>query len=370
MTKTPAESHSKISTGVIHTLLIAMLFILPELVMMMSFPNRPSWGFYPGFYVKAALYLGVFYLNYYLLVDRHLAVNRPAIMRFVLINLLVIMGVLALTYFINDLFMPHYGRTPRPPRIERTPVQQGLKFMSFMLRDVVMCVLTVGLAVALRLSTRWKDIRQQQQQMLAEQRSVELESLRSQLHPHFLFNTLNTIYALIDIRPDDARSAVHRLSAMLRYMLYDDTPTVPLAREREFIDNYVSLMKLRIRPEAHPITYDVDVTDSENTAVPPLLLIPLVENAFKYGITGVRGTPVEITLRTGDGRLTCITRNSFTPAATEKGKSQRKSGIGLANLRRRLVLIYGEKASLTTRIAGDSFTAILSVPAEINTKQK
>ena len=360
MTKTPSESSRKLSTGLTHTLFIAMLFILPELVMAMSFPNRPSWGFYPGFYVKAALYLGVFYLNYYLLVDKQLAVSRPAIMRFVLINLAVIIGILVLTHFINDMFMPHSGRPPRPKRPERTPLQHGLKSMSFMLRDAVMCVLTVALAVALRMSARWKDMRQQQQQMLAEQRTVELENLRSQLHPHFFFNTLNTIYALIDIRPDDARIAVHRLSTMLRYMLYDDTNTVPLEREMEFIDNYVALMKLRIRPEAHAIVYEADAAGDNE--VPPLLLIPLVENAFKYGITGPKGSPIEISIRKDDGMLVCTTRNSFTVATAAGEGEERRSGIGLANLRRRLILIYGDCASLTTRVAGDTYTAVLTLP--------
>lgn len=363
MTKTAVDNNhpGRWSTGLTHTLFIAMLFILPELVMAVSFPHRPSWGFYPGFYIKAALYLGVFYFNYYFLVDRQLTVSRPAIMRFILINLAVIIGVMVLTYFINDMFTPPERHRHSPWRPELTAWQRGLKAMSFMLRDVVMLILAIGLAVALRLSSRWKDMQRQRQEMLAEQRTIELESLRSQLHPHFFFNTLNTIYALIDLRPNDARQAVHQLSGMLRYMLYDDSPTVPLSRELEFIENYVSLMKLRILPDSHPIECDVDVAKGNSVSVPPLLLIPLVENAFKYGITGPRGTVISIAIGLDGGRLVCRTSNSFTATASGTDNT-RRSGIGLANLRRRLMLIYGDKASLTTHVAGHDYSAVLSVP--------
>ena len=116
-----------------------------------------------------------------------------------------------------------------------------------------MLTLTLALAVALRLSVKWKDLQQQRRELISNQRAVELDNLKSQLNPHFLFNTLNTIYVLIAVAPDKAQGAVHRLSGLLRYMLYEDTANVMLSQEADFIENYVSLMRLRLSGrETHP----------------------------------------------------------------------------------------------------------------------
>lgn len=357
MTRHSQTSRRNIATVLAHTLFIIMLFVLPELVMAIASPHRPAWGFYPGFYIKAFFYLAVFYANYFGLVDRTLGLQKPRIVRFVLLNIVLVALSLTLNYMIGSILYD----PPRPRHWESlTDWQRLAKMTSWILRDAVMMVLAIGLAVAMRLSTRWADIQLQKQKLLATQRSTELENLKSQLNPHFLFNTLNSIYALIDIDSEDAKSAVHKLSGMLRYMLYEDEAEVPLAREADFIDNYVSLMRLRMSTGNHPLEVDISVSGPEAT-VPPLLFIPLVENAFKYGITAPAGLPVCISLHADSDGIHCSTANGFA-----SGDRVRKGGgIGLANLRRRLVLIYGNSATLRTQVGKDMFRAELTLPLRV-----
>lgn len=347
---------SNVATVLAHTLFIVMLFVLPELVMNIAHPHRSQWSFYPGFYTKAAVFLAVFYLNYFVLVDRELGRERPRIWRFVLINTLVVAVALWLTRTLDGLMF----ELPPPRHWDKlTDFQKIARTVSFLLRDAVMMVLAIGLAAAMRLSTRWTEIQLQRQRLLSAQRESELESLKSQLNPHFLFNTLNSIYALIDINSDDARQAVHKLSGMLRYMLYENRSTVPLEQEAQFLADYVALMKLRLRAD-HPL--EVELPGAEATrglSVPPLIFIPLVENALKYGVEAKGGMAVKICLKADNGIVTMHTENGYTHGATDR----HRGGIGLANLRRRLTLIYGDRACLHTSLGKDIFTADLSIPA-------
>ncbi len=348
----------RIVTPLSHLLFIVIIFVLPELVMAIAMPHRHSFAFYPGFYVKTLIYIAVFYLNYYIVIDNTLVkdVGRRNIVRFILFNIAIIVVGLVLSYIISRYLFPSSRRHASVH--EPYDKIRMLKLMSFMMRDMVMLVLTIGLAVALRLSAKWSDIERQRQQMLAEQRSSELDNLKSQLNPHFLFNTLNTIYALVDISPDDAKKAVHRLSGLLRYMLYEDVKAVRLRQEADFIENYLSLMKLRIADR--PLQADIDLGGNDEAEVPPLLFIPLVENALKYGNTANDNHPIYISLRAEQGSVNCTTVNSFLPV--ENLKDNKASGIGLANLRRRLLLIYGNKASFQTTVQGNIYKASLTIP--------
>ena len=226
---------------------------------------------------------------------------------------------------------------------------------SALIRDSVMVVLTIALSVALRLGDKWLTLERRRRDMLAEQRETELSNLKSQLNPHFLFNTLNTIYALVEIDPDEARKAIHELSQLLRYVLYETPAEVSLERETEFTVNYISLMELRLGP-GHVVSH-IDIGSMADTSVPPLIFIPLVENAFKHGNTGHTDSVIEIDIKAADGQIVCRTVNSFDPHTV----LDRRSGIGIANLRRRMHLIYGRDASLTTTIDTERYTSTLTL---------
>ncbi len=333
-----------------HALFLTIIFVLPELMMNIARPHRQTFEFNSGFYIKTLIYISVFYINYYLLVDRTL--GRPGsphpIVRLLIGNIILLAVSLGISYLMMDYAFPAKW-ADKPHR--------GLRYASFLLHDGVMIILTIGLSIALRLSAKWQDIDRQRQELLAEQRATELDSLKKQLNPHFLFNTLNTIYALVDINPEDAKAAVHRLSGLLRYMLYEDVDYVELSRETDFIANFIALMRMRL--SRRPIEVDIDIRGHETDRVPPLLLLPLVENAFKYGNTAPNDVPVKVCIATTGAHLVCETENGFSPASES---DSRASGIGLANLNRRLQLIYSGKATFTTTAADNIYRTKLTIP--------
>lgn len=356
-TITPARPHI-VTQALTHALFILILFALPEIVMSITMPHHHAWGIYPGFYLKIALILTIFYINYYWLVDKMLGHQKPRILSFVLLNIALVFAMVGLIYVIQIFMdvMPHGRRWE-----QLSEWQKMLRVASMLLRDAVVMVLVVGLATAMRMSARWQDLQRQQRELLAAQKSTELDNLKSQLNPHFLFNTLNTIYALVDIDRELAKQAIYELSGLLRYVLYENKDLVNLELETGFIQNYAALMRLRIKESLHPVKVDIDIDHNTGVRIPPLLLVPLVENAFKYGIDCQENKPIEISVKLKDGILECVTSNGFDH--TSKAESE-QSGIGLANLRRRLSLIYGSRASLRTKVFDNVYSTRLTIPVE------
>ena len=194
----------------------------------------------------------------------------------------------------------------------------------------------VGIAVAVKMTTEWYNNEAQRKEIEKNQAEAELANLKNQVNPHFLFNTLNNIYSLIQIDPAQAQEAVHDLSGMLRYVLYESQKdTVPLAKECEFLNEYVKLMGARL---TSGVKLEVSLPSSlSNRQIAPLLFIPLVENAFKHGIIDTDESFIRIELKEDGEYVTCLVENSCFP----KDDTDRSgSGIGITNLKRRLDLLY------------------------------
>lgn len=335
-----------------HLIVISMLFILPEVIMNYSMPHRHS-GVMWGVYFKALLYMIVFYTNYYLIIPRTIEPPKRRFLSFVIWNMLLVLVVLIMNYIGWYLLFPDYKIFRK--LMHASLARQIMIVLSLMLRDIVMFVLTIGLSVAMKFSEGWDYIEKHKQQLEASQRAEELDNLKSQLNPHFLFNTLNTIYALIAVSPDEAQDAVHRLSKLLRYVLYENPTTVKLSAEIDFARNYIALMQNRL--PAGSVTTEFASEAESDVDVAPLLFIVLIENAFKHGNAARGAEPISISITRGkDGSIICRTRNRFIPE-----KSKGDGGIGITNLRRRLHLIYGENASLETSVDADIYTATLTI---------
>ncbi len=180
-----------------------------------------------------------------------------------------------------------------------------------------------------------------EQQMLRlkeENLRAEMTSLKYQINPHFFMNTLNNIHALIDIDTEAAKSAVIDLSKMMRYVLYDsEREMISLSADLQFLRNYIELMRIRYTDHVQ-ITIDAPQTLPEKVAIPPLLLIVFVENAFKHGVSYNHPSFIHISLFYADKKLTTIISNSRNPQPTSP---TRQGGIGLENVRKRLDLLYG-----------------------------
>ncbi len=334
-------TRQKVTTFLTHLLCITILLIIPEVLTTLS-SSRPI---RPWVYTQAIVYLAVFYINYYVIIEKSL--DRPRrIFRIIAYNLIVIACALFILYLLWRFRSLMGGKDPMRHHINPSESAYIAKWVVKASRDLVMLVLIIGLAAALRLGDKWLRLDRRQRDLVSSQREEELKNLKSQLNPHFLFNTLNSIYALIAISPEKAQGAVHELSRLLRYMLYDSPATVSLRQETDFISDYVNLMRLRLNP-AIKLDFIIDTKGHEDYRIAPLLFVTIIENVFKHGIH-TPSVPLRIEILADETSISCITSNGRQDC--ENGKPHHNGngsgGIGLSNLRRRLDLIYGKDANL------------------------
>ena len=195
----------------------------------------------------------------------------------------------------------------------------------------------------------------------------ELAYLRYQINPHFFMNTLNNIHALVDINPAKAQDTILELSKMMRFVLYEgDKRGVPLTKEFEFIRNYTRLMQLRYTDK---VKISVDLpTEAPDKTVPPLMLITFIENAFKHGVSYQHDSFINIKLTIGNNHLYFDCQNSkaerlhIENAQGVNGTSEKKGGVGLTNVRKRLDLLYDKRYTLDIKDEPDIYTVKLILP--------
>lgn len=218
-------------------------------------------------------------------------------------------------------------------------------------------ILIIGLSVAVKMTKKWNDASQKLRELEAINTKSELQQLKSQLNPHFLFNSLNNVYALIAFDQDKAQLALHNLCDMLRYQLYEaNREMIPLEKEIEFVRNYCDLMLLRLSKN---VEVKVDLPEECGyLSIAPMLLVSIVENAFKHGVSQNKPSLIEIAVKVGDNKIIC-TVNNTNHAKSKTDKSG--SGIGNENLKRRLELLYPSKYIFRTEGAGDMFLTQLII---------
>jgi sensor histidine kinase YesM len=293
----------------------------------------------------------VFYFNYFVLIERFLFRRKTG--KFLLYNVLLIFAVGLSVHLFQEShlqLMPHDIKGSQ--LVMPSPI-------SFLFRDIISLIFTTGLSIAVRMTVQWYKTEGERQEEEKKRSQAELINLRQQLNPHFLFNTLNNIYAQIAIKPEEAQNSMLELSKLLRYVLYEnDGNFVPLERELNFIHNYVELMRIRLNPDVN-MKINIDIFEKEKT-VAPLLFITLIENAFKHGISPTKPSFINIDIhQNNDKQLNCTIKNSYFP---KDESDQSGSGIGLENLSRRLEILYPHKHILRTEKMGDTFVAELIIP--------
>jgi hypothetical protein len=203
----------------------------------------------------------------------------------------------------------------------------------------------------------YRKLKSTAQQLRIQKQAAELNYLKSQTNPHFLFNTLNNIYSLARDKSDLAPESILRLSKILRFMLYEASGEyIAIEQELKIMNDYIALEQLRY-DESLRVNFNYDVEDMKQ-AIPPLLLIPLTENAFKHGVSETRSKPfVDIHLSVRNRVLTFVVKNS---TEFSSGEERVKESIGLSNLRRQLELLYRDY-QLSVTPAENIFTAILKI---------
>ena len=213
------------------------------------------------------------------------------------------------------------------------------------------------LSFIFRLAIAYFMIKRASEEALSQRSQFELKLLRAQVQPHFLFNTLNNMY--YEAYLDSPRTAllIERLSEILGYFVHQSSQeTVPLATEVQFLDNYIGLEKIRIRPEPE---IEFEKHFDAGTPIPPMLLMTFVENIFKHGVDKISGcNEIAISLVQQKGYLYFSTKNAINRHSGPK----LPGGLGLANLRKRLSILYDGNFELETVDDGQYFTATLKVP--------
>lgn len=198
------------------------------------------------------------------------------------------------------------------------------------------------IAIIIRFVVDWFRSQQIRLELINKNQASELALMKSQINPHFLFNTLNNIYSLVNRHDDKALDAMVKLSGIMRYLIYDtQSDLVLLEKEIEYLENYLELQRLRLR-NPNSVEYRREgVTDDLKIA--PMLLIPFVENAFKHGDKKVKAPNILIELQVDSNKLFFKVSNSIPDRVIEKDQTE---GVGLRNLKKRLEILYQKKHDL------------------------
>ncbi|GGB02696.1 sensor histidine kinase [Puia dinghuensis] len=316
--------------------------------------------------------LVIVYALLYFVIPRYILHSRyPAGFLWIII-LSILAGFIAAASY--DLLFPSFDRYVMH-RTEPTVVMGGIKIKlpaptydpwlkqipySFFF-GLQACLNVAGFAAAIKLMKHWYEKEYRNNILQKEKLDAELQSLKAQLHPHFLFNTLNNIYSITENTSPLASGMLLKLSALLRYILYDcDRPLVPLFQEFRLIEDYISLEKIRY---THlDLTAHLPV-DSDHYTIAPLLLLPLVENCFKHGTSRVIEQPwIRIDAELKDDWLFVKLING---RPTGEGGDNFTEGIGLSNVRKRLQLLYPNKHELSIISEQDLF--IVNFKVELQT---
>ena len=229
------------------------------------------------------------------------------------------------------------------------------RFVVFVITTNFFIVVFVAM---LRFAVDWLEFEAKKNEVENEKLTAELNFLKAQINPHFLFNTLNNLYYLAYSKSENTTEVIAKLSQMMRYMIYDSNhPKVLLSKEIEYMRNYISLERLRLNDQI-PIKFEVK-GNTENVWITPLIFITFLENAFKHGVSNSNPKAwVNIAIDLSDHECIYTVENS---RSTEQKDGSEKSGIGLQNVKRRLELSYPEKYKLVTEDTREKYLVKLNL---------
>ncbi len=191
---------------------------------------------------------------------------------------------------------------------------------------------------------------------------AELNLLKSQINPHFFFNTLNNLYGLAIAKSDLAPEVIHKLAQMMRFTIYDGRKdSVSVAEEIAYLENFIELNQIRQQHKI-AIQFHQNIENPEQR-IPPLLFINLLENAFKHGVETLSAEPfIEFTLSTNSKAISFAIENNFDAQVLEKNKRQRgQGGLGTENVQRRLALLFPNKHQYRSETIGNRYRAVVQI---------
>lgn len=227
------------------------------------------------------------------------------------------------------------------------------------LREILQTMVVVSMAIAIKVIKTDTETRRKNEQLIQEKKVAELNFLKAQMHPHFLFNTLNTLYSDAIQGTGKAEQIVLRLSNLLRFILEEcSKPLITIGHEIKVIEDYIALEQLR-----HGDRLDVRFTqavEDRDKLISPLLLLPFIENSCKHTLSAQRGhIQIQVDLKAEMDRLTMVVENKLSETTTNNSVSH---GMGISNIRKQLQLLYDSNYTLSINSTEGKFVVSLSIP--------
>lgn len=328
------------------------------------YPRPRDFSFFTERYLSAffvlntAFIIAFYYLNTYLFIPKILEHKKFISYTLIILALLILYGCMPRIYhyFFGNIFPP----PPGSPGSRFSPSGKPRNFQQPLLApgNIAVFLLVFVFSTGSKVISQWLRSEQRTKEIASEKLQAELSFLKAQINPHFLFNTLNNIYALASSQSEQTAPAVMKLSSIMRYVLTEArNDLVPLEKEIQFTAHFIELQKMRLT-EKSSVDFKV-VGDPLGIQVAPLLFLPFVENAFKYGISTREWSPVTLLLEIKKDSLYFSASNHKHPNTTLKVADN--TGIGIDNTRRRLDLLYPEQYSLVIKDEPGTFTVHLNI---------
>lgn len=296
------------------------------------------------------------YFNLYFLIPRFLEKGRYGIyLGLLLLTMFVVAVAVVPGYYVSawisdQTFEQLYGKLP------------GDYMYFFQINALPSTVAAMTLGMSIKLTKSWVESKRREKALEKEKLETELKFLRSQFNPHFLFNTINSIFVLIHKNPVMASESLAKFSDILRYQLYEcNEHQIPLRQELNYLENFIELQRLRQDDNQVELSLQYSVEHTGDLMIAPFVLMPFVENAFKH-VSQRRNRPNWIALNlslTGDDLE--FTLSNSTSANTNGAEIIHYGGIGLRNVQRRLDLLYPGRYQLSILHADDVFRVVLRV---------
>jgi sensor histidine kinase YesM len=292
-------------------------------------------------FVRFVILLGIFYASYYYFIPKLYFNSKKVIFALALLGSYgILIGITEIVFGEND-HMPPRGAHFGPPR------QHPLFFDTQML---IPFLLVIALAFLIKINSRMNEIHD-------EKLSAEVSYLKAQINPHFLFNTLNSLYALTLQKSNEAPNAVLKLSGIMRYVVTESSQDfVALDKEINYIKDYIELQKLRL-DNSVSLSFDIHGTTT-GRAIAPLILIPFIENTFKYGINPDKDSYIKIVIEIQNHSLSMSVKNAIAASEIDE---EFKTEEGLKNTQKRLELIYSGKYELEVIEDGKEYAVNLKI---------
>ncbi|MDX2304144.1 MAG: histidine kinase [Microscillaceae bacterium] len=293
------------------------------------------------------------YFNLYFLIPKFLYVGKYKAYLFLMIVTILVCSVLIVSgYYLNAYvsrltFFQLFNKQPD-------------KFFIFFSTNALPSTLgSMTLAMSVKLTKNWLSAEKKRLILEKENVETELKYLKSQINPHFLFNTINSIFVLIHKNPDLASESLASFSNMLRYQLYECNDwEIPLHKDLQFLENFIELETLRINENQTELIFEINHTSSQNMKIAPFILLPFVENAFKHVSRGrTQKNFIKMYLEVD----VCSMLRLSIENSRDTSEIHKKSGIGLKNVQRRLNLIYPNKYHLTIESDLKTFKIVLLI---------